>query len=237
MGGLLQSQVKDRLAKIILFGSVARGAPKEESDVDLLIFGTEGLDEIRDLCADLRMETYFKYSESVEPLIYPLEALRQGSYFLHRAVNHGEEVYSMKEEELRIKEAHNLVRLGEEYMEGAEDALDSGHLRIAINAAYNAAELCAKGLLLLEMDELPTSHGGIVGEFSCLSMKAGKVPKELGRRLNRGLELRNKARYDYDFNAVVSEGDAIRLIELARRMGELLAEKSRRARLSSGQTQ
>jgi len=87
------------------------------------------------------------------------------------------------------------------------------------------------------MDELPTSHGGIVGEFSCLSMKAGKVPKELGRRLNRGLELRNKARYDYDFNAVVSEGDAIRLIELARRMGELLAEKSRRARLSSGQTQ
>lgn len=129
----------------------------------------------------------------------------------------------MGERELKIKEISNLLKLAEEYLEGAEDALDSSHLRIAIDAAYNVAELCAKGSLLFEMEELPSSHGGVIGEFGRLYVKTENVPKELGRRLNRGLEVRNKARYD--FNADISKERAVELIELAKRMVSLLDGK------------
>lgn len=223
MGRFLR-EAGENIAKIILFGSVARGNPARESDVDLLVFCTQNLDEMADLCADLQMETYYKYSESIEALVYPIEVLRKpGSYFLYRAINYGEEVYSMNEEELKIQEARNLLRLAEEYIEGAELTLNYNHFRIAIDTAYNAAELCAKGLLLFEIDELPTSHGGIIGEFGRLYVKPGKVPTQIGRQLNKGLEIRNKARYD--LNADISKEKAEGLIELTKRIKALLAEK------------
>ena len=36
---ILASDVKDQIAKIILFGSVARGDARQDSDVDVLVFG------------------------------------------------------------------------------------------------------------------------------------------------------------------------------------------------------
>lgn len=221
---LLKSKIKDDIAKVVLFGSLVRGKPKDDSDVDVLILGTENLDEISNVCADARMETYFNYSESIEPLVYPLERLRiLNSYFLYRAINHGEEVYSMSEEDLKKNEMRNYLKLAEEYLEGASLNFDSGKLRIAADAAYNAAELCAKSLLLLVMDEIPSTHGSIIGEFSKLYVKTDKVSRQLGRRLNRALELRNKARYE--FNADISGEKVRELIDLARVMKDLLAGK------------
>ena len=111
----------------------------------------------------------------------------------------------------------------EGYLNGAKVALKAKSFRLAVDAAYNAAELCAKGLLLFELEELPSSHGGIVGEFGRLYVKRGKAPKALWRRLNRGLETRNKARYD--FNAEINREKAKELIKLAEEM-QVLLEKS-----------
>lgn len=221
---LLSGQLKDHIAKIVLFGSVAKGTAKRDSDVDVLIFATKMLEEVSNVCAEAQMETYFEYSESVEPLIYPLEKLRiPGSYFLYRAINYGEEVYSMDEERLKMEEIKNYLQLAEEYLDGAKEALKARRFRIAIDAAYNAAELCAKGLILLKSDELPGSHGGIVGEFGKLYVKTGKVSKEAGRRLNKSLEVRNKARYE--FSADISEEKAQEIIKLAEEIKTLLADK------------
>ena len=87
---------------------MAKGSAKKYSDVDVLVLGANGLDELRDLCAEAQLETYVRYSESVEPLIYSLEDLRTPNYFLYRAVHYGKEVYTMKEEELKRGEARRV---------------------------------------------------------------------------------------------------------------------------------
>ena len=70
------------------------------------------------------------------------------------------------------------------------------HIRGIVDLAYNSAELCAKAWLLLVGAEVPRTHGGIVVRFSEQVVRPGKVPAELGRRLNRLLERRHRARYD-----------------------------------------
>lgn len=85
------------------------------------------------------------------------------------------------------------------------------------------ADLLSKSLLLLVTDEIPSTHGGIIGEFSKLYVKTEKVSRQLGRRLSRALELRNKARYE--FNADISREKVKELIDLARVMKDLLAGK------------
>ncbi len=51
-------------------------------------------------------------------------------------------------------------------------------------------------MLLLKMDDIPGSHGGIEGKFSELYIKNGPLPRELGRRIHAGLGIRSQARYD-----------------------------------------
>ncbi len=91
--------------------------------------------------------------------------------------------------------AEDLARLAEEYLESAREVLERGRIRLAIDAAYNAAELAAKALILLKQDDIPGTHGGIGSLFGALYAKTGETDPELGRRLNRALEVRNEARY------------------------------------------
>ncbi|MBU1599244.1 HEPN domain-containing protein, partial [bacterium] len=74
----------------------------------------------------------------------------------------------------------------------------------------------AKALLLLELDEIPSSHGGVVGEFGKLYIRTERIEREIGRRLNKALDLRNKARYVY--NAEISALQAEEVLKLAEKM-------------------
>ena len=219
---LLESGVRDELVEILLFGSVARGTAQNSSDIDVMIIGVGNLERIREVASDVQLDTYEKYEEGVEYLVYPLERLRfPSSYFLYRVLRHGKEIYRMDDTSLRRREAENYLQLSEEYQEGAQEAFKAKRWRIATDAAYNAAELSIKGLLLLEQGDLPTSHGGLVGAFGRLYVKSGKIPKIVGRQLNQGLELRNKARYE--LNADIDHDKAESVLELARRLQKVLA--------------
>ncbi len=221
---LLESAVQDQIVKIVLFGSVSQGAARPSSDVDVLLIAAGDLDCVRGVASDVQLDTYERYKEGVEYLVYPLERLRfPSSYFLDRVLRHGEELYRMNDQSIRRREAENYLQLAEEYLEGAEEAFKAKRWRMATDAAYNAAELCVKGLLLLEREELPTSHGGLVGEFGKLYVKPGKVPKTLGRQLNQSLELRNKARYE--LHADIDKEKAESILELAKEVVQLLASK------------
>ena len=113
------------------------------------------------------------------------------------------------------------MELAEEYLDGARDTMQIGHYRLAVDAAYNAAELCAKGFLVLELQDMPSSHGGVIVKFSEIYIKADKLPKKLGRRLNQALAMRNKARYDR--HAAVGKTEAEFVMELAGEMIQALA--------------
>jgi len=221
---LLTSEVRDAIAKIILFGSVRKKeGVRADSDVDLLVLAAHSLDKVTKVCLDISFETNMDLGESVEPLVYCVDTLRfPGSYFLYHNLKTGEEIYSMDEEKLRREESRGYLELAREYQRSAQNSLDSGDYRLAVDGAYNAAELCAKGLLILKMEDLPTSHGGIVGKLGEFYVRTGILPKEIGRQLNRGLWLRAQARYDY--HARIDEDEVKMMLNLA---AELIAFLSR----------
>ena len=90
---LLSSDVKDQIAKIILFGSVARGDAQEHSDVDVLIFGFGDLRKLSEACAEASLDIAIESGEYIQPLEYCIDDLSPPrSYFLYRAVRDGKEV-------------------------------------------------------------------------------------------------------------------------------------------------
>lgn len=219
---LLASPVGERVAKIYLFGGVARGAVTEQSDIDVLIVlrnGREAAEQVADVLLSLQMEGCGPLEPltcSVEDLIAPKD------YFLYAVTRRGKEIYSMPEEEIRREGAWRLRDLAVQYLEAAEDTLGRGHLRLALDGAYNAAELAVKGLLLLiGVEELPGSHGGLLQLFGERWVKPGLVEREVGRELNRALEWRNWARYRYE--ARLSDEEARAVINLARNLIDRLS--------------
>ncbi|MCS7282335.1 MAG: HEPN domain-containing protein, partial [Anaerolineae bacterium] len=133
--------------------------------------------------------------------------------FFYNVSRYGVEVYSMDAGEMKRVMVEGLARLAEEYLESAREVLERGRLRLAIDAGYNAAELAAKALILRKQDDVPGSHGGIVSLFGALYVKTGEADAELGRRLNRALQLRNEARYRP--GARLAKEDAEEVIRLA----------------------
>lgn len=214
---LLKSPVRQDIARVVLFGSVARGDPEPDSDVDILLLGARHLEALRETAHDLQVS--FGGPHSVEVVIAPLsEQFVPDSYFIQQVLRRGMEVYRMEEEELIHRARENLYWLAHEYLEGAKNSLANGYHRLAVDGAYNAAELSAKAFLLGEVEEMPTRHGAIIRLFSDRFLKTERLPASLGRRLNAALENRNRARYVYEVE--ISEAMARETIALAE---ELLA--------------
>jgi uncharacterized protein (UPF0332 family) len=214
---LLSTEAKNWIGKIILFGSMSKGNASKDSDIDLLILVIDKIDDVLDRCAEASMWTGIETGENVEPLVYCLDEARYtSSYFLYQVLKRGREVYRMEEKELAKGEARNYLDLAEEFLKLAHNNIENGFIRGSIDAAYNSAELCVKGLLLLKTAEVPTSHGGTIRKFGELYVKAGLISEEVGRDLNRSLILRNKARYD--LHAEFSEKKAKEIIKLSKSM-------------------
>jgi len=221
---LLGDGVKDRIAKLILFGSVARDDVTPESDVDLLVLATDDLDRVSRACAEAALRTGMELRISVEPLVYCVDQLwHPHSLFIAEAIANGKEMYSMPELDLSRAEARGLLNLAQTYSDAAEKAMAVGDFRIAVDLAYNAAELCIKGLLRLSGEAIPRTHGGIITRFSELYVRSGHISEVLGRDLHLGLEQRNKARYDW--HAEIGERDAARSVAVARNLAQYLQAK------------
>ena len=226
---LLQSPMKDHIACIVLFGSVLDGEDQPESDVDVLVFGTDRLHELSKACAAASFETAMQWGESVEPLVYCTDDMRfPQSYFLYDTLRRGKEIYRMDEEMLRRREAEAALALAREYLASAEDAAAHRHYRLAVDGAYNSAELAVKGLLhLLKLEKIPSSHGGTMQMFGKHYVMTGLVAPEQGHKLNVHLELRNKARCD--FHARITQDDARDTLALAKEFIAFLEAQLREA--------
>jgi uncharacterized protein (UPF0332 family) len=195
---LLNSDVKDMIAEIILFGSVANGEATPDSDIDVLVFTFGDLKKVSYACADASMRTGIETKESVEPLVYCIDDLRYvNSYFIYNVVKNGKEVYKLDEKELLRGEVKGYLELAKSYHQTFKRLIVENDFRVAVDVGYNAAELCVKGLLLLKMEGFPRTHGGLVQKFGELYVKPKLIADDVGQALNIALENRNKARYDY----------------------------------------
>lgn len=223
---LLASKVGGSIARLLLFGSVAKGEAREGSDIDILVIATEAMEEVSRACAEAAFEVAVETGESIEPLVRCVDQARHPqSYFLYWTLHSGQEVYQMEAEELRRREARNYLELSREYLEGARMNREQGHCRIAVDAAYNGCELAVKALLLLKLPDLTGSHVGMIQRFGELYVVTGEIPRDVGRQLAQALEKRNDARYEP--HASIGAEEADRIIALGERLQEILQARLR----------
>jgi len=227
---LLNTEAKKYIAKIILFGSVAKKKATKDSDVDVLVVVLNYRKKVEDSAVDASVETSLAMGESIEPIFCDIdetEFIR--SYFIYRTLKVGKEVYSMNPKELKVNEAESYLQLSKYYLETAEETLKLERFRAAVDLGYNAAELCMKALLLFELDDLPTSHGEIVNRFGELQVKTGAVGKEIAKAINAGLQKRNDARYKYGSEVLKEDADSI--IKAAGKLQTILVSKIKELRV------
>ncbi|MEW6680727.1 MAG: HEPN domain-containing protein [bacterium] len=219
---LLTSDIKGKIAKIILFGSCAKKTNVSSSDIDILIFTLNGKGIERPLM-DKAYTFMMEHNAPFEILISSIDSLFFQDYFVYNVLQNGKEVYSMEKEEIKREAMKDITDLSQEYLEGAKEVFKRKRIRLAIDAAYNAAELAAKALILLKQDDLPGSHGGVVSLFGRLYIKTKEVAPEIGHNLNIALRIRNEARYKP--NALLTKENAQEVIGLAEDLIKLILEK------------
>lgn len=225
---LINSDIGHQITKMVWFGSTLKKRSHKDSDVDILIITRNGeaiRDRIADILLDFQMGTRVPIeivTSSIDEL-YPLT-----DPFLRNVLTYGREVYSMSEKNLRISAATNYLSLAQEFYDSANDTIKRGHLRLGLDGAYNSAELAVKGFLAMKITDLPGSHGGIVQRFSELYIKPEAIEREIGRGLNRSLELRNAARYK--LTTKISKEEANLVLSLAGDLITLLEERLRKPR-------
>jgi predicted nucleotidyltransferase len=89
----LLKSFKKEIKAIYLFGSLAHGSPQKDSDIDILIFSNNPKRTFP-LVWNASMETYERFGESVEPLIYPSEKYQKpNSYFIYQVIHKGKRLY------------------------------------------------------------------------------------------------------------------------------------------------
>jgi len=195
---LLESQGESILG-LYLFGSVAKGTARPDSDLDILIvYENASASLILDKVCEISFEILLESGVLVEPVVMSAEEFRSGlgtSPFLWEVLEKGRVLYSKGETTEWKLDFKEYRKLAEEYLSYAVDAHRQGKVRLAIDAGYNAIELLLKALIISIGAGLASSHTGVLQQFGELFVKTGRVEKELGRDVHKALTLRSQARY------------------------------------------
>lgn len=105
-------QLAERIAIAFVYGSVARREERAESDIDLMIIGEVGLDDV--LARLSNAET--KVGRTVNPTVYPLrefkKKLEAGNHFLNAVVNGGKVFLVGNDDELRKMAGVRMAETG-----------------------------------------------------------------------------------------------------------------------------
>lgn len=222
---LLDSEISHSIAKMVLFGSHAKGTASGGSDIDVLFLTTENGRTER-LLMEKIYDFILEYDVPLEAFVAGIDSLYVfRDYFTYNVLRYGQEIYSMDTNDIKSAMLGKLMELAEEYLDSAQEVLGNKRIRLAVDAGYNAAELAVKGLILCKQDDLPGSHGGVASTFGQLYVKTAETEKSFGRELNRMLQLRNMARYKPDSTLQIQDAQAA--LKLAEDLIAMLSEKMR----------
>ena len=217
---LLSSPEGRNVAKIILYGSVARGDEEEDSDIDVLVFTVGRVSDMERVLQKLTWNLLLTTHEHIPLIVYSLNEFHHHlNYFLYSALQYSKEVFSMSADDIKFSMMESNFTVALDYVETAEIVLANGKVRGAIDTSYNAAELIAKNFIMLAGKKLPTRHGQVIEQFSLeFVMNRQFISPEIGHALNVLLDRRHKARYDG--KAELTKEMATEAIALARNLIE-----------------
>jgi len=219
----LKDRIPSKMVNLYLFGSVAKGTAKPESDVDILVvYRDASSDLILDVVCEIAFDIALERGTLIQPILMSTDEFDQqvgSSPFLWEVLTAGRPVYSSgksTEWKLDFKE---YMRLAEEYLSYAIDACNEARTRLAIDTGYNAIELLVKALIIKKGVSLASSHSGVIQQFGELYVKTGELERDLGKAIHKSLALRAQARYVP--SAQLKKEDAALVIATVRKMIEI----------------
>lgn len=196
----LEQHLGDKVWGLYLFGSVAKGTDTPESDIDVLVVYSGGSKkEVEGIVDELAFDIACETGEGLETILMSEEEYKTGtgrSPFLWEVLQFGKVLLARSSSTKWSLQFEGYLTLAQEYLNYAKDAKGENKTRLAIDAAYNAAELLVKALIISAGKGLASSHGGIVGQFGKLFVLSREVDAQFGKGLNKSLRLRGQARYE-----------------------------------------
>jgi len=218
----LRERLGSRLAKVVLFGSYAKGCADEWSDVDVLVvYVNAEPGEVAKIVAEAAARAAVKYGVPLEPVVMSLHEYLEKSLFTYEVERTGKVLYSADPDQEARELAYDYLHLASRWLQYAKEIHREGKdPRFVVDAAYNAAELVVRALIVLRGETLAKTHGGLLAQFGRLYVHRGEVPQEILSRLYYALTLRNRARYDP--RATLTEREAAEVIRLAEELLDML---------------
>jgi uncharacterized protein (UPF0332 family)/predicted nucleotidyltransferase len=226
----------DRIERIVLFGSRARGEARGESDYDVAVFLKEltHLREERRRLANLESELLDETGEDVQAIPFPAGSYGARTPLMHEirldgidlgppgpplslyAPQKTQEAGMSPEVALYMSKARQLLEraqgnLGLKFFEQAG--------RLAYAAAFNAAQ----ALIFERSGRVVKTHKGVRSRFSQLTKDEPSIDAGLRQFLHEGFELKRKADYFEPGDEEVSSEQAADAIETAARFVEGVA--------------
>lgn len=206
VGELREKLIKlygDRLNKVIIYGSWARGEATEESDIDLLIVlkgkvipGKE-IDRMIDIITEINLK------HSVLLSIYPVSEVNYSRVNSPLLIN-------VRRRNTCMKEIISLIERSKKYLKSSEILLKEKDYESSVSRTYYAMFYSAQAILLTKNLSF-SSHKGVISAFGEHFIKTGSFSKEMGRELNRAFEKRQIGDYEYTF--VISKEEAKEMLE------------------------
>ncbi len=228
---LLNGPLGGRIERIMLFGSVAVGDARRNSDIDLMVFADGAHDVLVDAVWDAAAQT--EDDEDTVPLVYDLEAMRcPSSLFVYDILKYGREIFArggapdlsmIDEAIMQRKSLDKIQQKAESHLSEAQFAFAHDKYAMALVMAYTAAELIVRALLLLKNKRMPSGHKKVIEQFGLQFVQTGEAPPLWGRLLNKNFDLRQMALYDEDTAVTPEEAESV--TSLTRNLLDLLKRK------------
>jgi len=113
-----------------------------------------------------------------------------------------------------LNEINALIEKAKRYLHSAEILLKEGDCESSVSRAYYAMFYSVQAALLTK-DLSFSSHKGVISGFGEHFIKAGILPKEMGRELNRAFQKRQIGDYEYTF--VISHAETEQILQSAKK--------------------
>ena len=198
----------DRIERIVLFGSRARGTSHSESDYDVAVF----LKDLTDLRAErrrlvnLEAELIDKTGEDIQAIPFPAGSYGERTPLMHEIRLDGIDLgpsgpplslYApQKTQEAGMSpEAAFYITKARQLLERAQGNLKLEFFEQAGRLAYSAAFNAAQGLIFERSGRAVKTHKGVRARFGLLTKNEPSIDTGLRSFLENGFELKRIADY------------------------------------------
>jgi len=121
-----------------------------------------------------------------------------------------------------LNEIESLITRANKYLNTSELLIKEKDYESSVSRTYYAMFYAVQALLLKKNLSF-SSHKGVISAFGQYFIKTRIFPKEMGKDLNRAFEKRQLGDYDYRF--VISEEEAIEILEKGKTFLENIVER------------